>query len=82
MACNKCADLHPCWHCSKGACRLGKGKTLRWNPSSCEHCISLASMFASMTPANSRRALEESRNFTKGLLACLKIVSTSHLTSS
>ena len=76
MACDKCMDLHPCWHCSKGRCRLGKGKMLRWNPSSCEHCISLASMFSSLVLANPRRALAESKNFTKGLSACLKIVST------
>ena len=72
-------DLHPCWRCSKGVCRLGKGKTLRWNPSACEHCINLASMFSSLVPANSRRALAETKNFIKGLSACLKIVSISQL---
>ena len=75
MSCTKCTDLHPCWRCSKGVSRLGKGKTLRWNPSACEFCINLASMYSSMVLANSRRAMAESKNFTKGLSACLKIVS-------
>ena len=79
MVCNKCSDLHPCWHCSKGRCRQGKGTLLRWNPSACEHCIGLASMFSSLVPANSRKALAESKNFMKGLCASLKIVSISHL---
>ena len=72
MSCPKCLDLHPCWLCSKGHCRLGKGRLLRWNPSSCGPCIDLATMCTSLVMADIRKATEGSRSFTKGLSASLK----------
>ena len=74
MPCPKCLDLHPCWLCSKNLCRLGKGRLLRWNPSSCGPCIDLATMCTSLVMADLRKATEGSKTFTKGLSASLKKV--------
>ena len=74
MPCPKCLDLHPCWLCSKGLCRLGKGRLMRWNPSSCGPCIDLATMCTSLVMADLRKASDGSRTFTKGLSASLKKV--------